>query len=288
MVIVKIWGGLGNQLFQYSFGKYLSVKLSTPVKYDIQTTNSLNSFTQRNFVLSAFNLDVEAASAAEVNEKKYFRNIQLARMERKLAQQFSSLFKKHFVEKNTPQPPGSLAIKDNCYYEGYWQSYEFLQPVETQLRKDITLKQPITGNAANTLAAIQQCVPVSIHVRRTDYLQHANLINCSLEYYNNAIAYFKKLYGDVQFFVFSDDTTWCKQHFIGAEYAFVDGNSNVEDLILMSKCNHHIIANSTFSWWAAWLNNSAGKKVIAPGSWHAKKNNRLNDLLPADWIKMNA
>ncbi len=288
MVIVKIWGGLGNQLFQYSFGKYLSVKLSTRVKYDIQTTNSLNSFTQRDFVLSSFNVTVEAASAAEVNEKKYFRNIQLARMERKLAQQIPSLFKKHFVEKNIPQLPGSLAIKDDCYYEGYWQSFEFLLPVETQLRKEITLKNPLSSNACQALAAIQQCLPVSIHVRRSDYLQHANLVNCSLRYYNDAVTYFKNEYGEARFFVFSDDMAWCRQHFTGTEFTFVEGTSNVEDLVLMSKCSHHIIANSTFSWWAAWLNDSAGKKVVAPGEWHAKKDKRLNDLLPADWIKLNA
>jgi len=287
MVIVKIWGGLGNQLFQYSFGQYLAFKLHTTVKYDIQTTNSLSSFTQRDFALSSFNIKVDAATAAEVNEKKYFSNIQLARVERKLAQQFPSFFKKHFVEQTIPQQPASLAITDNCYYEGYWQSYEYLQPIETQLRNEIALKDPLPVTAAKTLAAMQRCLPVSIHVRRSDYLQHANLINCSIQYYNNAIACIKEQFSDVQFFVFSDDIPWCKQHFTGTDFSFVEGNSHYEDLILMSRCHHHIIANSTFSWWAAWLNSNTGKKVLAPGKWHTKKDNRLNELLPAEWIKLD-
>jgi Glycosyl transferase family 11 len=287
MVIVKIWGGLGNQLFQYSFGKYLSVKLGTAVKYDIQTTNSLHNFTQRDFVLSAFNVTLDTASAAEISERKFFSNLQLARIERKLAQQFPSFFKKHFVEQNIPQQPGSFVLNNNCYYEGYWQSYEYLLPVETQLRKEITLKEPLSANAAKTLAAMQQCMPVSIHVRRTDYLQHANLISCSMRYYNAAIAYTRAQFGNVQFFVFSDDIAWCRQNFIGSEFTFVEGNSNYEDLVLMSECSHQIIANSTFSWWAGWLNSNPQKKVIAPKSWHTLKDKDDSRLLPKDWLLMD-
>lgn len=286
MVIVKIWGGLGNQLFQYSFGKWLAAQLAVPVKYDIQTTNSLNSFTQREFALSSFHTAVDIASPADVSKKKYFRNIQLARIERKLAQQMPGLFKRHFVEQNIPQPPASLVIRDDCYYEGYWQSYEYLLPVEAALRKDITLRHPLSGNAAATLAAIQQCVAVSIHVRRSDYLQHTSLINCSMKYYEQAVVYLREMYNDARFFVFSDDIAWCKQNFSGADFTFVEGNSNCEDLVLMSSCSHHIIANSTFSWWAAWLNNSPHKKVIAPKKWHTQKDGGNGHLLPSDWLLM--
>lgn len=287
MVIVKIWGGLGNQLFQYSFGKYLAARLGTTVKYDIQTTNSLNSFTQRDFALSSFNIVIDTATAADVNKKKYFSNIHLARVERKLAQQIPFLFKKHIVEQNIPLAPDSLTIRDNCYYEGYWQSYQFLLPVEALLQKEIVLKNPLSVGASQILAQIQQSVSASIHVRRSDYLAHTGFINCSMVYYEAAIQYIKRLQSDVQFFVFSDDIAWCKQNFTGAGFTFVEGNSNCEDLVLMSKCHHQIIANSTFSWWGAWLNNNPGKKVVAPAKWHTKKDNRLNYLLPSDWIRLD-
>lgn len=287
MVIVKIWGGLGNQLFQYSFGKYLAVKLGTTVKYDIQTTNSFSSFTQRDFALSTFNAVIDTATEAEVNNFKYFRNDHLARLERKLAQQLPLLLKKHFVEQNIPVAPASLAIKDNCYYEGYWQSYQFLLPIETLLRKEIVLNKALSVGASQILAQIRQSASAAIHVRRGDYLTHTGFINCSMEYYHAAIQYIKQLQNQVQFFVFSDDIAWCRQNFTGAGFTFVEGNSNYEDLVLMSKCHHQIIANSTFSWWGAWLNNNPEKKVLTPRTWHSKKDTRLNYLLPDDWIKLD-
>lgn len=288
MVIVKIWGGLGNQLFQYSFGKYLAAKLDTTVKYEVQTTNNLRNFTQRDFVLSSFNVTPGIATAAEINKMRYFSNVHLARIERKLAQQLSFLFKRHFVEQNVPALPGAVQLRDNCYYEGYWQSYEYLLPNELQLRQELVLKVPLSPGAERMLKDLRSSVSAGVHVRRGDYVSHAHLINCSLQYYQNAMAHLKRLNAGIKFFIFSDDVDWCKQHFTGSDCVFAEGNTNYEDLWLMSRCNHQIIANSTFSWWAAWLNEHPAKTIIAPGSWHAKKDKADSRLLPAEWIKMDA
>jgi Glycosyl transferase family 11 len=287
MVIVKIWGGLGNQLFQYSFGKYLAHQLGTQVKYDVQTNNTLSSFTQRDFVLSAFNVSLDIATKAEVDKMKYFRNIQLARIERKLAQQIPFIFPKHFVEQNIPLSPDKLSVKDNCYYQGYWQSYKYLAPCEAVLRNELLLKEQPGTAAKNICGRINASLSAGIHIRRGDYIAHPHFINCTTEYYQNAIAYLKQIDPGIEFFIFSDDIAWCKANFAGEEFSFVEGNSNYEDLWLMSLCRHQVIANSTFSWWAAWLNNNPGKKVVAPGKWHGKKEAGQNNLLPSEWIIMN-
>lgn len=285
MVIVKIWGGLGNQLFQYSFGKYLSAKLNTPVKYDIQVTNSLSSFVQRDLALSHFDVHIDIATEAEVNEKKYFRNIHLARLERKLAQQFPFLFRQHIVEHNAPGPAGSMHFNDNCYYEGYWQSYNYLTPVESELRKELTIKQSPGQQVAGLLAAIHGSPSAGIHVRRSDYLTHQHFITCDMQYYEKAIQHLQQISPGIKFYIFSDDMPWCKENFTGVEFVFVEGNRHYEDMYLMANCHHNIIANSTFSWWAAWLNSNPQKIIITPGNWHKKKNEKKNELLPDAWIK---
>jgi len=284
MVIVKIWGGLGNQLFQYSFGKYLAAKLCTAVKYDIQTTNSLNSFTQRELAIAAFNVQLDVATAAEINENKYFRNIHFARLERKLAQAFPALLRTHIVESNEPKPFGALHFKDNCYYEGYWQSYKYLAPVEDSLRQQITMKQPLSEAVSTTLREIAAAPSVSIHVRRGDYLHNKYFATCPMDYYKKAMAYFTET--GTKFYIFSDDIAWCRENFIGSQYVFITGNENFEDMYLMSYCSHNIISNSTFSWWAAWLNNNAEKITITPRDWHKRHNEKYNDLLPLHWIKI--
>lgn len=286
MIIVKIWGGLGNQLFQYSFGKYLAAMLNTEVKYDIQITNTLNSFTQRDLAISFFNVEMEVAAAREINEKKYFSNIQLARLERKLAQRLPFLLKTHIVESNEPKPFGSIHFRDNCYYEGYWQSYKYLTPVETLLRREFTMKQPTRDQVLNTVKEIASGPSVSIHVRRGDYLHNKYFTTCKMAYYNEAMAYFATIEPATKFYVFTDDIAWCKEHFTGPQYFFVTGNEHFEDMYLMSSCRHNIIANSTFSWWAAWLNHNPGKIVIAPRDWHKRHNEKYNDLMPENWIKI--
>jgi hypothetical protein len=284
MIVVKIWGGLGNQLFQYSFGKYLSEKLGAAVKYDIQTNNSLSSFTQRDVGMSFFNIEMTIASVDELNERKYFQNIHFARLERKLAQAFPRLLKKHIVESNIPKPFGTLHFRDNCYYEGYWQSYKYLASIKDTILQEFTLKQPAGSIILNALKNIQATASVSIHVRRGDYLNNKYFTTCTMAYYKKAMTYFTA--PETKFYIFSDDINWCRLNFVGAQYTFITGNQHFEDLYLMSRCSHNIICNSTFSWWAAWLNNNPQKIVISPKHWHKRQKNGNNDLLPENWIKI--
>jgi hypothetical protein len=284
MIVVKIWGGLGNQLFQYSFGKYLSEKLGAAVKYDIQTTNSLSSFTQRDVGMSFFNIKMTIATAKELIERKYFQNIHFARIERKLAQAFPRLLKTHIVESNKPKPFGTILFRNHCYYEGYWQSFKYLASIEDTLRQEFTLKQPTSSTIINALKDIQTTASVSIHVRRGDYLNNKYFTTYQMAYYIKAMTYFA--IPETKFYIFSDDIDWCRLNFIGSQYVFITGNQHFEDLYLMSRCSHNIICNSTFSWWAAWLNNNPKKIVIAPKHWHKRQQDNYNDLIPENWIKI--
>jgi Glycosyl transferase family 11 len=286
MVIVKIWGGLGNQLFQYSFGQYLAHKLGTTVKYDIQLANRLSSFVSRDFALGHFNVQAQAATAAEVDAMKYFQHVHWARVERKLAQQLPTLFKHHIVEHNFPRPPEVLPARDDCYYEGYWQSLKYVAPVEKILRSHFTLKENLSQQAQEINKKIESSHSVGIHVRRADYLTTKNYEACSIEYYQKAIAYLKERFAGLSFFVFTDDVPWCQSNFTGNEFTVVSGNRHFEDMALMSRCHHNIIANSSFSWWAAWLNEHRDKLVIAPEKWHVRHNEKKAGLFPVDWIKI--
>lgn len=159
---------------------------------------------------------------------------------------------------------------------GYYQSEKYFKGYEDDIRKEFTFMNPSKINLPPNV--------VSIHVRRGDYLNHPNHHpTCSMEYYQKAISIFDSSYS---FLVFSDDLPWCKQVFVGPKFEFSEGLTNDQDLELMSKCDHHIIANSTFGWWASWLNQRPDKKVIAPKIWFGPAYNHFNvsDLYRDDWI----
>ena len=168
---------------------------------------------------------------------------------------------------------------DTAYLVGYWQSDKYFPtPSVIEELKDTFGKRPqeIMKDSVSwtTLQQIECCESVSIHVRRTDYLtqEHIKVHNlCSEKYYKNAIKMIRKQHPNAVFFIFTDDKEWCKEHFKGPNFITVElpeGEfTDVADMILMSRCKHHIIANSSFSWWSAWLNDAPEKMVIAPEKW---------------------
>jgi hypothetical protein len=289
MIIVKVWGGLGNQLFQYAFGQYLSTHLNTPVKYDIQTTNKIKNFTARAFGFNFLNINIDVASAEEVQKMRYFKKQLFLRLQRKLAQYVPVFFPNYIVE-NVVIHGNQFQLRDNCYYDGYWQYYKYLYSNEIKLHKEISLK---SGQSAfqEIMQEITSSEAIGIHVRRGDYItvkKTAKIYkSCSPEYYQKAMNHFRKIYSAPKFFVFSDDLDWVKQNFTGTEFVFISGNEPEVDMLLMSKCRHNIIANSTFSWWGGWLNQHKEKIVICPEEWYnGKLENKKNELIPPQWIRM--
>lgn len=291
MIIVKISGGLGNQLFQYAFGKYIASQLNTKVLYDIQTIKNFNHFTPRSIGLTFFECQIEIASKNEIKKMKLFTHGFMERIERKIAKSYPFLFSKYFVEQSSHTITNSRYLRDNCYYDGYWQSYKYLEPLISVLRNEIRLKPASQEQKTDLINEIENSQSVSIHIRRGDYItikKNYNLFGiCSKKYYTDAIQYIEGKINNPIFYIFSDDLSWAKENFNGSQYIFVKGNIPAEDLYLMSRCKYNIIANSSFSWWGAWLNTNSDKLVIAPAQWYNPKLKiTTNNLIPETWIQI--
>ncbi|RJO59342.1 hypothetical protein C4546_03100 [Candidatus Parcubacteria bacterium] len=284
IIIVKLSGGLGNQLFQYALGRQLALSQKAKVKYDISWYAGQN---KRKCELEYFKAPVEHATSDEIRKfsklqkkpgmQNYFRNLIFANE------------KIYIKEKSFNFDARILQTKPPAYLDGYWQSEKYFMASQDQIRKDFTLKNPLSTKAQGLLEAIKQHPSVSLHIRRTDYLQGSNNFYhiCSLDYYEQAIKILEQQYDDFKIFVFSDDIEWAKANLkFRQPMEFVNGNTSFEDLRLMSRCDHNIIANSTFSWWGGWLNANLNKTVIAPAKWFSDPKIKTENLLPETWVKI--
>lgn len=293
MIIVKITGGIGNQLFQYSFGQYLSKQLNTAVLYDLQTDKIVINYIPRALGLYSFDIELNVATAREIKKMKFFNNGILERVERKMASKVPYLFKSYIVEKNDSPKINCFKIRDNCYYDGYWQSYKYQTNDKISLN-NVSLNAIYTSKINRELVnLIKNSNSISIHIRRGDYISikrnNSIFSICSNEYYNNSIEYIRTKVENPVFYIFCevDDLNWAKDNFTGEQFKFITDNKVTTDLYLMSRCKHNIIANSTFSWWAAWLNSNADKIVIAPKQWYnGKLNLNTTNLILDSWIQM--
>jgi hypothetical protein len=256
MVTSNLMGGLGNYLFQIA---------------------SVYSLALDNNDEAVFNINDSVTGHQPI--KNYTNNI---------------LSKINFVDY-------SLSLKNDCYepffhyqkipykanqkLHGYFQSEKYfihnrqqildLYDIDEESKKEIDKKygEILVGNTC------------SLHVRRGDYLKYPNHHpTCTLEYYSNSIKEFSK---DTKFLIFSDDINWCKKVFTSENFIFIEGNKDYIDLWLMSLCKNNIIANSSFSWWGAWLNQNPNKKVITPTNWFGSSiPHNTKDLIPISWIKI--
>jgi hypothetical protein len=184
-----------------------------------------------------------------------------------------------------------ISCKDidcHAYIRGYWQSWKYFQPIEQLLRSELIFQIETFPSQVKFFGKmLKETSSVSIHIRRTDYAQNPHLGILPVDYYYKAVEYFKNKNSKINFYVFSDDSSWVESVFeIPSSFEVVRGPSCIEDLYLMSCCQYNIIANSSYSWWAAWLNNNPDKLVIAPQIW--KIGERLDvtetDLIPPKWI----
>lgn len=179
------------------------------------------------------------------------------------------------------------------YLYGHWQTFRLVEEVADQVRAELTVREPARGKDLHVLERIRRSqYPVSLHVRRGDYtLAGEGQIALPMDYYLRAISIFTKRFGNPTFFVFSDDLTFVRENLpFDTDAVFVDHNDSHtahEDLRLMSSCHHHIIANSTFSWWGAWLNPRSDKIVVAPKHWRLTVNSYFPELLPPAWMLLD-
>lgn len=287
MIFVKLSGGLGNQLFQYALGRNLAILNQTVPKLDTSLLDKSHDWTYRRYGLEVFNIQAIKATQLEINQIRDNWNSLSQRFRRFFGGTSSNYFKEphfHFY-----QPV--LSLQDGVYLEGYWQSEKYFAGIADVIREDLRPVVSLSNQYETFKRSIKQCVSVSIHIRRGDYTttSKANryLKPCETIYYQTAMEYLTSRISNPVFFVFSDDIEWAKANVkFGFPMLYVEGNSTPEDLLLMSHCQHHIIANSTFSWWGAWLNPSQDKIVIAPQKWFSTERFDTKDLLPQSWIRL--
>lgn len=266
MVIVRLSGGLGNQLFQYAFGRALAIKRNEELFID--------DFSFRRDRLRCYELQYYPINANRVSNIKriYYNTIFL--LNRKINIITAGVCKyKMYFEKEVFSLE-NLEGNNAEYFHGCWQNVAYFADIKEILRKELTYSRELPQEKQRILDEIRQQNMVAIHVRHGDYMSEANQKIYrvpSPEYYQKSMAYLRERQPDCRFLFFSDDIEWCKEKF-GREsdclfIEEIEDNSPQEDMYFMQQCKHFIIANSSFSWWAAWLGPEDAIK-IAPKSWY--------------------
>ncbi len=292
MVISNIIGGLGNQMFQFAAGRGVSLRHHTPLALDI---SGFSNYTlHQGFELArVFSGIFNVCDEADIRQVLGWWSAKSVRRIFSHLPSFITKGSELALEPHFHYWPGVEHLSSDCYLSGYWQSERYFGDCESQIRADFSFKQPPVGLNAVVAEAIRQCNSVSLHVRRGDYVSNPHTLAthglCPPSYYEAAIRYMSERVGDAHLFVFSDDMDWVKNSIeINLPHTYVHhnhGSDSHNDMMLMSMCQHHIIANSSFSWWGAWLNPKAGKIVVAPKRWFVNQRN-VEDLIPVGWVKL--
>lgn len=309
--VVKIQGGLGNQMFQYAFARALQERLQTEIHLDLQFCQWHR---RRPLQLDRFDCTLAVATPSQLQAycsrpAPAWKLGLIDTMARHAAQPGPgrTLFRK-ILKQNRVQPdrdvvreadgdaiPDDARLRAGVYLDGYWQDPRRFGEFDSLIRKDLQLRAPLSEPARGLLARIEgEACPVSVHIRRGDYLSSkvATMFRTlTPSHYRAAIERIREAHADARFVFFSDDMNWVKQELgdVAADPIHADlGLPAHEDLWLMSRCAHHVIANSTFSWWGAWLNPSPDKLVIAPDTWAEDKATRAltSNVIPDNWIRL--
>ena len=287
MIVVYLQGGLGNQMFQYAFGKALAAQTGRDLHFDISHFQNHNNpeETPRIFQLNQWQTECSFGSKEIFNLVKSYQQLSL----------FKRIFNKIIPLKNiieiTDASPLLLEKWDKykiIYLRGYFQNEKYFSKISAQLRSQyipqISVNPPFE-KTENT---------VSVHVRRGDYISNAAAAThhgvTDLDFFKAAFSRVEERVTQPHYVIFSDDIEWCKTEFAFLPHkTFIEPRENArecEDLFWMSQCTHHIISNSSYSWWGAWLNSNLSKMVICPAKWIASQTTPKNDVVPTDWIQL--
>jgi hypothetical protein len=290
-------GGLGNQMFQYALGRHLAIKNNTELRMDL--TFLLNRLPRDNFVFRNYDLDIFRIFGNFTALSKFslkFNNLSflIARSIIEFKKIIGS--KKIINEKSDYQfDENILKLEDGVYLDGYWQSEKYFHDIENTLRKEFSFKEELKGHKLEMANKIKTVNSICINARRTDYVfntpNNKFFAEIGIEYFRHAIDLIVERVSDPNIFVFSDDIAWCQENFnFGLPTVFVDhsfaGEKFGDYLHLMSLCKHFIIPNSTFAWWAAWLNPVSDKIVISPKKWVRDDRINIDDLIPLNWKRI--
>ncbi len=289
MKIVNIIGGLGNQMFEYAM--YLALKDAHPAEEILLCRRSYKGYPLHNgYELDRiFGIDAPEASLRQLAKVAYpfvnYRTWQVMR---------------HYFPKRKSMAYGTTQIPfdyreverlDNVFYDGYWQNEKNFISIREKILSAFTFPSFTEDKNIALCKKLLTQKAVSCHVRRGDYLKEPIMCVCTPDYYTEAVKKMKNIANPELYCIFSDDIEWCKENLTtltdGKEVVFVDwnkGHDSFRDMQLMSLCHYNIIANSSFSWWGAWLNNHEDKIVISPNTW--KNSSLINSPIPDSWLKI--
>ena len=287
-IIVRLQGGLGNQMFQYAFGRALSKRSGMALYFD---PSSLNSKKNRGYQLGSFILSAHAADYEKIQSliTPHFL------FHKKLWKILKIPFKyadTHILEKDFSYNEDIAHRRTSAYFDGYWQTEKYFSDCKEIIRRDFSFREEEVLRRHVLFEEVLNSNSVSIHIRRGDYVKNPRyrklLYVCKLEYYKNAMKYLGERFENLTFYIASDDHEWVKNNFkLSKHIKLIDSRSSLYDFYIMSRCKHNIISNSSFSWWGAWLNPNRNKQVLAPNIWFnscAKINFR--DIVPNSWTKI--
>ena len=288
VIITKLMGGLGNQMFQYALGRRLAYERGVPLKLDLtwfSDAPNMGADTVREYVLDGWRIQASIATSEDLSCLPA-RNSFLARL--------GLAPSRAIRERGFAFNAAVLRAPRSVHLTGYWQSEKYFKTIRDTLLRDFTLAAPPCPHAAQLLPQLRELRPIAVHVRRGDYVRNrvTNAFHglCSIEYYKAAAARLAEQVSEPAFLLFSDDVDWTRDNLRlkwPATYVQHDSAcSPHQDIWLMSHCSHHIIANSSYSWWGAWLCPNVEKTVIAPKQWFRNPQIDTRDLIPEGWARI--
>jgi len=292
-ITVRLVGGLGNQMFQYTAARAVAIRTHGRLFLDLSWFGCVSG---RSFKLGEFEIVAEAAN----DEKTLGQVLSFARISRiwKFLRRRIGLEKEPrcLTEKTFCYDPAIRTLLPPIYLDGYWQSERYFDDCMEAIRREFRFRVGPSPIAAELIKEINSCTSVCLHVRRGDYVtdQAANRVHgvLSIDYYQRAAMLIRRQFPYAIFYVFSNDPGWVTLHlsplFELRQIRLEGPDADLSEFRLMRSCSHFIIANSSFSWWAAWLGENPEKQVIAPTPWFKDASKDTRDLIPANWIKLEA
>jgi hypothetical protein len=292
MIVVRLLGGLGNQMFQYSAGLALALKHSVPLRLD--TTSLLDRTPNSGAVFRGFDLDVFTITAQIAQRSEipfWFRRHANGRLGRKVDRLRRQWFPHQGSERAYHADSRFHTFGPNTYLEGFWQSPAYFDHCRDAIKREFTLKDELPAVIREYCDHIRNADSVCLNVRRGDFVGSSFHGTMPIEYYSSALAIIGKRHDNPKVFVFSDDIEWCHNNLtLAYETVFMDhryaGPKFSYYFALMQACKAFVIPNSSFAWWAAWLNSDIGKIVVAPKKWFQDSSRNTRDLIPATWIRI--
>lgn len=278
IVVSRLLGGLGNQMFQYAMGRAVSLAQCSPLVLDKRPLDQPAAHTPRKFALDVF--DIRAAVPDHAAWQTW-RNTEF-----------------QWIQESGPRfMPEALSARGAVCLNGYWQSERYIRAIRPVLQLDFRLKAAPTDEMQQWARRMRQPVSgrssVMLHVRRGDYVSLPSAAAhhgvCTLAYYERSLQWLREQHGPLEVFVFSDDPAWAHTHLQGPDPMHIvslpgaQARAAEQDLWLMQQCQHHVIANSSYSWWAAWLSQTDDSSIVAPRQWVQTPGFDTRDVVPSCW-----